>query len=59
MSQWYEYVPGLVNVTAYDVLGVRLPESHACASDLSAVVVCAVESLLVQVTVVPGAHVQG
>ena len=42
-----------MKVTAYEVLGLRLPESHDCASDLSDVVVCAVGSLLVHVTVVP------
>ena len=48
--QWYENVPGVCNETENCWPGPTMPESQPFASDVD---VCAIESVLVHVTVVP------
>jgi hypothetical protein len=48
--QWYEYEPGVANVNEKCPPGATIPESQPLVSDVD---VCATESLLVHVTVVP------
>ncbi len=50
MAQWYPKLPALVNVWVKVPPGARFPLLKA---PVSLVMVCVVESLLVQVTVVP------
>ncbi len=50
MAQWYRNVPAFANVVENCARGCNVPEFHPASFD---VVVCAVESLFVQVTVVP------